>query len=78
MNYASASVFLDFIRTMTCPEPLVAWIQLRKVEMQQFVSVWVSKEGSCLLIKNKLRPQTHMTQQMCAFPFRKDSCVPPL
>lgn len=33
MNYASASVFHDFIRIMKFPEPLVARIQLRKVKI---------------------------------------------
>lgn len=38
MNYLSACEFANFIRIMTFAEAHLAWMQLHKVTMKQFVS----------------------------------------
>lgn len=43
MNYLSACVFANFIRIMTFADAHLAWMQLHKVTMEQFVSVWLNK-----------------------------------
>lgn len=43
MNYLSACVVANFIRIMTFADAHLAWIQLHKVTMEQFVSVWLYK-----------------------------------
>lgn len=48
MNYASASLFHDYILIMKFPEPLVAGVQLCLLKILLFVSVWWSKHNACL------------------------------
>lgn len=43
MNYLSACVFANFIRIMTFADAHLAWMQLHKVTIEQFVSVWLNK-----------------------------------
>lgn len=43
MNYLSACVVANFILIMTFADAHLAWMQLHKVTMEQFVSVWLNK-----------------------------------